>query len=185
MGAPNRPRAAGCIRVSTQGQATEGESLSTQRKQIEAHAESKSWELVKRYEDAGVSGSKAENRPALNDLMIDCKNNGGFQYEIITKLSRFAGNARDFLNYSGDLKKLGVTVVSIQEGIDPTTHTGKLMQGLLALIAEWEREVIREQMSENKMVRWADHRCFIGKNLFNLAFSSSARPPLLGLLGSH
>lgn len=50
----------GYVRVSTVSQATEGESLDVQKQQIEAHCKIKNWELIKIYEDAGVSGSKAE-----------------------------------------------------------------------------------------------------------------------------
>lgn len=160
------PKAVGYIRVSTLTQAEEGESLTTQRKQIEAHVALKGWELVKIYEDAGISGSKAENRPALNQLMGDAGLNGGFQYLVITKLSRLARNTRDFLGIKDELEKLGVSINSIAENIDPSTHTGKLMLTLLAAVAEWEREVIKEQMDVNKMERWRDHRTFIGKPPF-------------------
>jgi site-specific DNA recombinase len=168
-------KAAGYCRVSTQNQADEGESLSTQKRQIEAHAEAKGWELVKVYEDAGISGSKAENRPALNELMADCKTNGGFQHVIITKLSRLARNTRDFLSISHELKARGTNIVSIAENIDPSTHTGELMLTLLAAIATWEREAIREQMMENKMARWADHRCFIGKPPFGYRWNKESK----------
>jgi site-specific DNA recombinase len=164
-GTTERSRAVGYTRVSTESQVSEGESLKTQQTQIEAHAAAKGWELVRIYSDEGISGSKAENRPALNELMNDCRT-GSYQYAIIARLSRFARNTHDFLEYSDRLKKYGVNVVSIAENIDPSTHTGKLMMTLIAAIAEWERESIREQMATNKFARWSQHRTFIGKPPF-------------------
>jgi site-specific DNA recombinase len=171
----DRPRAVGYVRVSTVIQASEGESLKTQRKQIEEYAAAKGLELLRIYEDAGISGSKTTNRPALNELMHDCRTNGAFQYVIITKLSRFARNTRNFLEYRDELKTHRVNIVSIQENIDASTHTGELMLTLLAAVAQWERDVIREQMAENKMAKWADHRCFIGKPPFGYLWNKETK----------
>jgi site-specific DNA recombinase len=168
------PKAAGYIRVSTQGQAAEGESLSTQRKQIEAYAQSKGWELLKIYSDEGISGSKAANRPGLNKLMNDCST-GSYQYMIITKLSRLVRNTRDLLSIHDELKAHGTNIVSITENIDLSTHTGELILTVLAGIAQWERDVIREQMSENKMARWRDHRTFVGRVPFGYTWNGEKK----------
>lgn len=170
----NPTKAVGYVRVSTESQVSDGESLKTQRKQIEDHATGKGWELVRIYEDAGVSGSKAANRPDLNRLMKDCQTNGAFKYVIFTKFSRFARNTRDFLEYRDELKKRGVNIVCTHENIDDSTHTGELMLTLLAAVAQWERDVIREQMHENKMAKWADGRAFIGKPPFGYRWNKEA-----------
>jgi len=70
------------------------------------------------------------------------------------------------MNTSDDLAKHGVQLVSIKEGIDPTTKTGKMIAGILALFAEFEHETIREQMAENKMARWKEQRTFVGQPPF-------------------
>ncbi len=154
-------RVAGYIRVSTVVQATEGESLDVQKKQIEAHCKAKNWSLIKIYEDAGVSGSKAEKRQAFMNMSRDAKKRE-FDIVLFTKLSRFARNARDYYNYQHDFEEHGIALVSIKENIDPTSHNGRLMAGIFALLADWEREMIREQMTENKMVKWRDKRMFTG-----------------------
>jgi site-specific DNA recombinase len=155
-------RVAGYVRVSTPGQAEDGESPHTQESEIKDYAEKRGWELVNIYEDLGISGAKAEKRPGFMTLIRDAENKE-FDAVIFTRLSRFARNAGDFLHYRDKLSKHGIMLLSIKEGIDPTTHTGKLMMGLLALIAEWEREIIRENMSENKMIKWRENRMFNGK----------------------
>lgn len=153
----------GYIRVSTQAQAKDGESLTTQRNDIRQFVKhKKDWKLVNIYSDKGISGSKTENREGFMQMIKDAED-GGFQGIVFSRLSRFARNAGDFLRYSRQLKDKGIQLYSIKENIDPTSNTGNLMIGLLALIAEWERESIREQMSENKMGKWRENRTFIGK----------------------
>ena len=57
--------AVGYCRVSTAGQAAEGVSLEAQKARIAAWAEANGYELLGVHVDAGLSGGKADNRPAL------------------------------------------------------------------------------------------------------------------------
>lgn len=158
----DRKRIVGYVRVSTTHQATKGESLDTQKQQIEDYCKGKNWELLDIYEDAGISGSKAEQRPSFMK-MIDAASEKQFDIILFTKLSRFARNSRDYYNFQHELKEHNVSLASIKESIDPTTHNGKLMAGIFALLADWERDMIREQMTENKMIKWRDKRMFNGQ----------------------
>jgi site-specific DNA recombinase len=155
-------KVAGYVRVSTAIQVTEGESLDTQREQITEYAKSKGWDLVHIYADEGLSGGKIEYRTQFQQMVKDAKS-GKFSAIIFSKLSRFARNAREYLNLSYELEQHKVNLISIKENIDPTTTTGKLLAKLLAIFAEWEHETIREQMYENKMIRWKDKRSFLGR----------------------
>ena len=155
-------KAVGYVRVSTAIQAKEGESLSTQRQQIADFAKQKGWQLECIYADEGISGTTIEHRIDFKKLIVDAKK-GKFEVVIFTKLSRFARNAREYLNLSHELEKHGISLVSIKENIDPTTSTGKMIAGILALFAEWEHETIKEQMYENKMARWRQQRIFNGR----------------------
>jgi site-specific DNA recombinase len=152
----------GYIRVSTPRQAKEGESLDTQRNQIQQFAKAKGWDLIRIYEDRGISGSKAEARTDFIRLMADSKHEE-FDRVIITRFSRFARNAREYLNYFDELKNNGAIMFSIKESVDPTTIFGKMAMGIMAHIAEWELENIRETMAENKMTRWEDRKIFNGQ----------------------
>jgi site-specific DNA recombinase len=156
-------KAAGYSRVSSPIQVKEGESLENQRNQIkEFVGQKEGWQLVDTYSDEGLSGASTEHRPDFRRMIEDAKT-GKFDVIVFYKLSRFARNARDYLQISHDLEQHGVQLASVKENIDPTNTTGKLIAGILALFAEWERETIEEQMSENKMIRWRDHRAFIGQ----------------------
>jgi site-specific DNA recombinase len=167
-------KAAGYIRVSTAIQVTEGESLDTQKLQIIDFIKQKGWELTKIYSDEGLSGTKAESRPQLQQLRSDARDKQ-FNIIVFTKLSRFARNAREYMNLAYELEQNGVQLASVKENIDPTTQTGKMITGILALFAEWEHETIREQMYENKMIRWRSNRTFIGKPPFGYKWNKEKK----------
>ena len=166
-------KVAGYIRVSTPGQVKgkgkdkveDRESLSTQTDQITQFVKTKGWQLVKQYEDRGLSGAKADTRPGFMQMIEDARK-GMFQGIVFSRLSRFARNTADFLKYQKELKAQGINLFSIKEGLDPSTKMGEFAMTLMSLFAEWERETIREQMSDNKMAKWRDGRTFIGKPPF-------------------
>jgi len=135
--------------------------LTTQRKQISEYAKYRNWTLNTIYSDEGISGTRIEYRTDFKKMIEDAKQ-GKFEVVIFTKLSRFARNAREYMNLSCELESHGISLVSIKENIDPTTRDGKMMGGILALFSEWEHETIREQMNENKMSRWMNQQTFIG-----------------------
>jgi DNA invertase Pin-like site-specific DNA recombinase len=103
-------KAASYLRVSTNGQ-IDGESLCTQRSLIQDHCASRGWELVREYEDAGISGAK-DDRPALQSLLSAVKA-GEIDAVIVRDLSRFGRSARDLLNNIQTLKDCSVTFISI------------------------------------------------------------------------
>jgi site-specific DNA recombinase len=154
-------KAVGYIRVSTPDQAREGESLRTQREAIEKFAQGNGWALVQIYSDEGISGAK-KNRPALDALLEDAERKK-FEFVIIHRLSRFGRNACDLLNNVETLKENGIKLLSVKDGIDYSTSYGQAMLTMLAAIAQLERDIIDEQMRENKMAKWKDHRIVIGR----------------------
>src|SRR4030067_2430905 len=157
----NAVNAVGYIRVSTPGQAREGENLRTQRESIERYAQEHGWTLIEVYSDEGISGAK-NNRPALTALLEDAEKKK-FEFVIIHSLSRFGRNARDLLNNMEILKNNGIKLLSIKDGIDYSTSYGQAMLTMLAALAQLERDIIDEQMRENKMAKWRDRRTIIGK----------------------
>jgi len=154
-------KAAGYTRTSTPSQAKEGESLRTQSDAIKKYAKDKDWTLTEIYEDAGISGAKAD-RPALARLLDDAKQKK-FEILLIHRLSRFGRNARDLLNNYHALKELGIETHFIKENIDSSTPTGRLLFKIMAAIAEMEREIIEDQMTENRLRKWREKRTFLGK----------------------
>lgn len=169
-------KAVGYIRVSTPQQAKEGESLDTQRGAIKRFVQSKEgWELVGTYADEGISGTKSrDQRPALRELYEDAKKKK-FEYVVIHRLSRFGRNARDLLNNVQALTENGVQLVSIKDAIDYSTPSGKFMLTMLSAVAELEREIIEEQMKENKLARWKGGRTIVGSLPFGYKWNKEEK----------
>ena len=132
----------GYIRVSTEGQATDGVSLEAQRKRIEQWAELNEGELVAIYEDAGISGSSMKRRPGFTRaLEAATKGTALVAYSI----SRMARSTRDMLEIADRLERQGADLVSLSEKIDTTTAAGRMVFRMLAVLAEFERDQISER----------------------------------------
>jgi DNA invertase Pin-like site-specific DNA recombinase len=91
-----------------------------------------------------VSGAK-DKRPALDALLRDAKRRR-FDVLVCWRLDRLGRNLRHLVTMLEELQQLGITFVSLGEGIDCTTPAGKLQLHILAALAEFERERIRERV---------------------------------------
>jgi DNA invertase Pin-like site-specific DNA recombinase len=127
-------------RVSTtQGQTTENQLLELRR-----YAQARGWTIYREFLDEGVSGSK-ERRPALDAMLADAKRRR-FDILLCWRLDRLGRNLRHLVTLLDELQAIGVSFVSLGEGIDCTTPAGKLQLHILAALAEFERERIRERV---------------------------------------
>lgn len=131
-------RAAIYARVSTFEQEPENQ-LADLRKYVDARG----WTAVE-YVDRGVSGAK-DRRPALDELVKAAKRRS-FDVLVCWRLDRLGRNLKHLITLIDELQALGVAFVSLAEGIDATTPAGKLQLHILAAIAEFERERIRERV---------------------------------------
>jgi putative DNA-invertase from lambdoid prophage Rac len=139
----------GYIRVSTDRQAEEGESLGTQQRQIEGYAMMIGAALHHVYVERGVSGSKPfGERQEGARLLEACKPGDTL---ITPKLDRMFRSSLDALNVLGDLKDRGVALHMIDLGGDVTGNgISKLVFTILSAVAEAERDRIRERILDVK-----------------------------------
>jgi DNA invertase Pin-like site-specific DNA recombinase len=137
--------AIGYIRVSTTGQADDGVSLDAQRDRIAAWCLVNGHELAAVHVDAGISGKRSDNRPALQ-LALDevCRRRGVL---VVYSLSRLARSTKDTLSISERIEKAGADLVSLSEKIDTTSAAGKMVFRMLAVLAEFERDLVAERTS--------------------------------------
>jgi DNA invertase Pin-like site-specific DNA recombinase len=131
-------RAALYARVSTTDQTCENQLLELRR-----YIEARGWTGTE-FVDKGVSGAK-DKRPALDALLKDAKRRR-FDVLVCWRLDRLGRNLRHLVTMLEDLQHVGVAFVSLGEGIDCTTPAGKLQLHILAALAEFERERIRERV---------------------------------------
>lgn len=132
------------VRVSTEMQ-VDGFSLDGQRNTLKRFAEREGMIIKDVYEDAGKSGKSIEGRPAFTRLLNDIKNGLQIDYIMVYKLSRFGRNAADVLNSLELIQAYGINLISVEEGIDSSQTSGKLLITMLSAVSEIERENILEQ----------------------------------------
>ena len=132
-------------RVSTSMQ-VDGYSLDAQRDKLRKYAEYESMEIAGEYSDEGFSGKNIQGRHEFQRMLQDiqdCKD--GVEYVLVFKLSRFGRNAADVLNSLQLMQDFGVNLICVEDGIDSSKDSGKLMISVLSAVAEIERENIRTQ----------------------------------------
>jgi DNA invertase Pin-like site-specific DNA recombinase len=128
-------------RVST---INHGQDVSMQTRELRQFAEVRGWQIVGEFVDAGVSGSK-ERRPQLDRLMSDCRRRR-VDAVIVYRYDRFARSLRQLVNALEEFRSLGIEFISLHEGVDTSTPNGRLVFGIFASIAEFERELIRDRV---------------------------------------
>jgi len=115
-----------------------------QVEELRAYCARRQWEIVNEFTDSGVSGSK-ERRPALDRLKADAKLRK-MDVVLVYRYDRFARSLRQLVNALAEFDALGIAFVSLHEGVDTTTPNGRLVFGIFASIAEFERELIRSRV---------------------------------------
>lgn len=126
-------------RVSTDQQASEGDSIASQIDALERYAKSHGYTIVDRYVDDGVSGSLLNERDELQRMLDDVKKR---EIDIIlfTKLDRFFRNVKNYLNTQAILDEYGVTWRAIWESYETETPQGRLMINQMLSFAQFECE---------------------------------------------
>ena len=123
------------IRVSTDDQ-----KIDSQLDAIKAYCTLKGIKDFTTFIDHGESG-KNESRPQL-DLMMERVKKKEFDAVLVYKFDRISRSTKHLITIMDQLKALEVNFISITEAIDTTTPAGKMVFGIFAVLAEFERENI-------------------------------------------
>lgn len=132
-------------RVSTLDQAKVGYSLDAQENILRQYCILRDYEVYNLYTDAGISAKSADNRPALQQLLADADKNL-FDIILVWKLTRFSRRLSDLATMCDSLDRKGIALVSYSEAFDCSTPAGKMIRNMLGTIAQFEREVISENV---------------------------------------
>jgi DNA invertase Pin-like site-specific DNA recombinase len=131
-------RAALYARVSTSDQRCE-----VQLEALREYARRQGFQVLE-FVDAGVSGAKAE-RDALTEL-LEAVHRRRVDLVVCTKLDRLFRNVRHLVTVVEEFKARNVDLIVLDQAIDTTSPTGRLLFHMLAAIAEFERDLIRERV---------------------------------------
>jgi putative DNA-invertase from lambdoid prophage Rac len=125
-------------RVSTHDQQT----LPLQLEAMGAYVRHRDWSAVLQVEDVG---SGVAERPRRG-LLMQAARRREIDAILVWRLDRWGRSLADLVVTLQELSALGIGFVSLTEAIDLTTPTGRALAGLLAVFAEFEREILRERV---------------------------------------
>ena len=131
----------GYARVSTKGQAKDGNSLEAQENALRLAG------ATEIYSDA-FTGTKS-HRPELDKLMAVMRSGDTL---VVTKLDRIARSATQGIELIQSLLDRGVVVHVLNMGLMYNTPTGKLIRNIMLAFAEFERDMIVERTQEGKSI---------------------------------
>lgn len=134
-------KAAIYARVSTTDQNCE-----MQLRELREYASRRGWDIAGEYVDTGWSGSK-KSRPQLDKLMSAAKRHE-FDCILVWKLDRFGRSVSNLAEALEQLRLAGVRFVAVTQNIDTdeSNPMARFMLHILAAVAEFEREMIRERV---------------------------------------
>jgi putative DNA-invertase from lambdoid prophage Rac len=131
-------RAALYARVSSHDQQT----LPMQNRALREYAARRGWAITMQVKEAGSGAVRRQMREKL----VEAARRRDIDVVLVWRLDRWGRSVADLLATLQELEHLGVGFVSLTEAIDLTTPTGRAMAALLAVFAEFEREVLRERV---------------------------------------
>src|SRR3974390_600914 len=134
-------RAAIYARVSTSNR---GQDVSMQTGELRQFAAARGWAVAGEYGDTGISGRK-DQRPDGDRMLAEARRRR-FDCVLVCRYDRFARSLRHLVNALEEFRALGIDFVSLHEGVDTSTPNGRLVFGIFASIAEFERELIRDRV---------------------------------------
>ena len=125
-------------RVSTQDQQT----ILMQTRTLREYAAKRGWTVTLQIKEIGSGASQRERREQL----LEAARRREIDVVLVWRLDRWGRSVTDLLATLQELEHLGVSFVSLTEALDLTTPAGRAMAGLLAVFAEFEREILRERV---------------------------------------
>lgn len=125
-------------RVSTHDQQT----LPMQLEVMREYAKKRGWKIKHEIQEIG---SGAKTRPKREELLKEARRRQ-VDAIIVWRLDRWGRSVSDLIGTIRELTDTGVGFVSLTEAFDLTTPAGKALSGMLAVFAEFERDILRERV---------------------------------------
>lgn len=135
------PRAGLYARVSTHDQQT----LPMQLTAMRDYAQKRGWEIALEVKDVGSGASGAALRQKREELLAAARRRE-IDLVVVWRLDRWGRSLADLVNTIQELSSLKVGFVSLSEALDLTTPSGRALAGMLAVFAEFERDILRDRV---------------------------------------
>ena len=129
------------VRVSTQTQTTEN-----QLRELRAVAVRMGYEIVSEFIDNGISGAKSrKDRPALDEMM-KMATQRKFEMVMCWSIDRLGRSLQHLVEILNELQAMKIDLFFMQQGMDTTTPSGRMIFSVFGAIGEFERNLIRERV---------------------------------------
>lgn len=125
-------------RVSTHDQQT----LPLQIRAMREYAAKRNWTIAVQIKEVGSGAAQRQLRATL----IAAARRREIDVVLVWRLDRWGRSVADLVSTLQELQHLGVGFVSLTEALDLTTPAGRAMAGLLAVFAEFERDILGERV---------------------------------------
>src|SRR5271155_3261931 len=125
-------------RVST----TDQQTVPLQIRALREYAVRRGWTIAMQVKEVGSGASQRQ----LREKLLDAARRREIDVVLVWRLDRWGRSVADLLATLQELDHLGVGFVSLTEAFDLTTPAGRAMAALLAVFAEFEREILRERV---------------------------------------
>ena len=125
-------------RVSTNDQQT----VPLQIRALREYAIRRGWTIALQLKEVGSGASERQ----LREKLLEAARRREIDVVLVWRLDRWGRSVADLLATLQELEHLGVGFVSLTEALDLTTPAGRAMAALLAVFAEFEREILRERV---------------------------------------
>lgn len=132
-------------RVSTIEQAEEGYSIDEQERLLIEWCNKMDYEVYKCYADRGISGKDIKNRPSLKELLSEAEEKK-FDMVLSWKINRISRKLEDVLQIVNLLENNNISFKSYSEPFETNTPAGKMQFQMMALIGEFERGTIAQNV---------------------------------------
>jgi DNA invertase Pin-like site-specific DNA recombinase len=126
-------------RVST---SNGSQTCENQLLELRRYCEARGWIVHAEYTDE-MSGAK-DRRPGLDRLLLEARR-ARFQVVVCWALDRIGRDLKHLLAVLEDLQSLNIPFVSLKEGLDLGSASGRLQLAILAALSQFERERLRER----------------------------------------
>jgi DNA invertase Pin-like site-specific DNA recombinase len=128
-------------RVSTDKQTTEN-----QLNELRAVAIRMGYVITQEYVDNGISGAKSRaDRPSLDAMMKDAIR-GRFDMVMCWSIDRLGRSLQNLVEILNELQSIKVDLYFLQQGMDTSTSSGRMMFSIFGALSEYERSLIRERV---------------------------------------
>jgi DNA invertase Pin-like site-specific DNA recombinase len=103
------------------------------------------YSIVEEFVDEGISGAKGRtDRPALDRMLKDCAKRR-FDMVMVWDISRLGRSLQNLIEVMNELQSMRVDLFFVQQGMDTSTASGRMMFSVFGALGEYERELIRER----------------------------------------